>query len=348
MASPIFIVGANRSGTTLLRLILNAHPRIAIPDELIYFDSQMAGIPVERWRRPELAPAEYEAFVDRFLQRSRLSLQGLDLDAVRATILRGPHDFRRPYRCALRAWAQHHGKERWGEKTPGNLFYADILHEMFSDARFLYLVRDPRAGVASMQQVSFFPNDVVFNALSRRKHDVEGRARLQDAVPPPQRLRVSYEELVREPERTVARVCEFIGEPFRPQMLHFHRNADRYMKDEAETSYNAAATHPITDDRVDAWKSLLSDEQIAAVESICQPLMEAFGYRPTGRSPSLAGRGEMVTKELYWKLQLWRHRETRHYTVKYPLLARTRSRIRRLARYSFQFLRGASPFHSSG
>ena len=348
MASPLFIVGANRSGTTLLRLILNAHPRIAIPDELIYFDSQMAGIPVERWRRPELAPADYEAFVDRFLLTVRRPLQGLDLDALRKTILRGPHDFRRPYCCALRAWAQHHEKERWGEKTPGNLFYADILHEMFPDARFLYLVRDPRAGVASMQRVSFFPNDVVFNALSRRKHDVEGRARLRDAVPYPQRMRVSYEELVRKPETTVNRVCEFIGEPFRPRMLHFHRNADRYMKDEAEKSYNAAATHPITDDRVDAWKRLLSDEQIAAVESICQPAMESFGYRPTDQSLSAAGRSEMAIKHLYWKLQVWRHRETRHYTVKYPLFARTRSRIRQLARDGFQFLRGASPFHSSG
>jgi hypothetical protein len=348
MASPIFIVGANRSGTTLLRLILNAHPNIAIPDELIYFDSQLAGERIEHWRRPQLSPAEYEAFVDRFLQRSRLSLQGLDLDALRATILRGPRDFRRPYRCALRAWAQHHSKERWGEKTPGNLFYADILHDMFPDARFLYLVRDPRAGVASMQQVSFFPNDVVFNALNRRKHDVEGRDRLRAAVPDPQRMRVSYEELVREPEATVKGACDFIGEPFHARMLHFHRDADRYMKDEAEDTYNVAATHPITDDRVDAWQRLLSDEQIAAVESICQPVMESFGYRPTGRSLSLAGRGEMVTKELYWKLQVWRHQETRHYTVKYPLLARTRSRIRQMAGNGFQLLRGASPFHSSG
>lgn len=347
MESPIFIVGANRSGTTLLRLILNAHSRIAIPDELIYLDSRLAGVSIEEWRDPDLRLSAYEALVDDFLSRNRSvldGLDGLDLESLRREICAGPVTFRRPYQCTLEAWARHHGKSRWGEKTPGNLFYADILLDMFPDAKILYLVRDPRAGVASMQDVSFFPDDVVFNSLSRRKHDVQGRARLIQDVPEAQRMTVRYESLVRQPEAQVRSICQFLGEAFEPSMLRFHEDADRYMKDRAEEDYNAAATQPITDDRIDAWKERLSDDQIAVVESICAPILQAHDYTPTEGRPSFSRRAEMAIKKGYWALQCWRYRDVRHYTVKYPLFARTRTRLQSLRQWARQSVRLLSPF----
>lgn len=328
--SPIFIVGANRSGTTLLRLVLNAHSRIAIPDELIYFDSYLAGIPIELWREPDLTPDAYEAFVDRFLGEKCRPLDELDKAPVKEEILAGRSDFRRPYRLALEAWARHYDKERWGEKTPGNLFYADVIVDMFPEAHFLHVVRDPRAGVASMQEVSFFPDDVIFNALSRRKHDRTGRSLLERHVPSSQRMTIQYEELVRDPEFTTKSVCRFLGEPFEPRMLRFHEDAERYMKDDARERYNAAATSPITDDRVDTWKTRLTGQQIAVVEHLCHQTLNEFGYPPTDHRLSLATQAEIVAKQAYWQYQCWRHRDIRHYTVKYPLFARTRDRLRTL------------------
>lgn len=346
MSSPIFIVGANRSGTTLLRLILNAHPRIAIPDELIYFESRLAGVPIEKWRTPDLSPDAYEDVVDRFLKTCRQSLEGLDHSALRARILDGRPTFRRPYRCALEAWARHHDKPRWGEKTPGNLFYADILLEMFPTAQFVFVVRDPRAGVASMQRVGFFPDDVVFNALSRRKYDTTGRALLTKHVPASQRTTVRYEDLVQRPEATTRSICAFLDESFSRAMLDFHRDADQYMKDEAEERYNSAATQPITDDRVDAWTDRLTDDQVAVIEWICRDIMQDFGYARTNRQPSPAAWTELLVKRAYWALQCWRHRHRRGYTVKYQMLSRTRSRLQALLGRMRRRTRSISPFHS--
>ena len=328
--APVFIVGANRSGTTLLRLLLNAHSRIAIPDELVYLDSYVAGVPIEQWRRPGLSAAAYAAFVDRFLREQCAPLSGIDRGALRDAILAGRPDLRRPYQLALRAWAQHQGKARWGEKTPGNLFYADVLLDMFPEALFLYVVRDPRAGVASMQRVSFFPDDTCFNALSRRKHDTEGRRHLARHVPAAQRMTVQYETLVQAPASTLRAVCHFLGEAFEPQMLRFHQDAGRHMNDAAQNGHNTAATQPITDARIDAWTRRLSAKQTALVEHICADVLSAFGYRPTGRRLSWTTRGELLVRQAYWHWQCWRHRHIRHYTVKHPLFARTRTRLRSL------------------
>ena len=347
MSAPIFIVGANRSGTTLLRLILNAHPRIAIPDELIYFDSYLAGIPIEQWRFPGLSADAYEAFVEDFLRDNCQPLDELDRAALKRDILFGEQNFRHPYRRVLKAWADFHGKDRWGEKTPGNLFYADIILEMFPDAQFLYVVRDPRAGVASMQRVSLFPNDVVFNALSRRKHDTQGRKLLRRSVPADQRQTVRYEDLVQSPASTVRSLCDFLGEEYTPSMLRFHEDAEEYMKDAAEERYNETATHPITDDRVDAWKKHLSAEEVAIVESICTAVMQAFGYNPKAPPITLSRRAEMLLKRVYWRYQCWRHRDVRHYTVKHPIFARTRSTLASLRDRMRRGLRWVSPLRSS-
>ena len=346
MSSPIFIVGANRSGTTLLRLILNAHPRIAIPDELFYFDTHLQGLPVEQWRQPGLSTAAYEDFVDRFLSFDSGVIADLDREAVKRAILLGSADLRRPYECVLEAWATEHGKARWGEKTPGNLFYVDILYDMFPEAHFLYVVRDPRAGVASMQDVSFFPNDVMFNALSRRKYDTAGRALLEKSIPRSQRMTVRYEDLVRDPQETIRSVCEFVEEEFVPGMLHFHEDAGTYMKDEAEQSYNATATHPITDEYVDAWTDRLTPRQVGVVESVCAEVMETAGYVPTDRDLSAYDRVTIAVKRAYWAYQEWKARDARHYTVKHPLFARTRTRLQSLLRGGSRALRWISPFHT--
>jgi hypothetical protein len=130
----------------------------------------------------------------------------------------------------------------------------------------------------------------------------------------------------------VRTLCDFIGEDFEPSMLHFHRDADDYMKAEAARDYNAAATAPISASKIDAWKDRLTTDEVAIVEHLCRDVMRRFDYRPVTSGPRPADRVQMAIKTLYWRVQDWRHRDLRHYTVKHPMLARTRHRIRRLLR----------------
>ncbi|MDZ4699829.1 MAG: sulfotransferase [Rhodothermales bacterium] len=330
MKSPIFIVGANRSGTTLLRLILNAHPNLAIPEEVVYFGSSLAGVSIDRWRDPGLTKEAYTSFVMQFLDNNCQPLGDIDRDELLDTILEeGPADFRRPYQCVLESWAARQRKIRWGEKTPGNLFYADIIYEMFPDARFIHLVRDPRAGVSSMLGTSFFPNDVVFNALGRAKFMTEGRALLERHVPAEQRFLLRYEDIVASPEPTIRALCDFLGEAFEPAMMDFHEGASKFMKKEAAMDFNAAATRPISADMRDKWRAKLDTADIAKIQAVCRRVMADYGYELEPATLGLTDRLEVWIKQLYWRYQTYRNRHVRHYTVKSMMFARVRGRMRK-------------------
>jgi hypothetical protein len=331
MDAPIFIVGANRSGTTLLRLILNAHSRIAVPDELVYITSYLGNRGVEEWKDPGFSASRYRHFVENFLRRNEDALSPLNLDALADDIVTSTSpNFRSPYQMALEAWARYHGKKRWGEKTPSNIFYADTILEMFPDAQFIHLIRDPRAGVASMQDVWFFSNDPVFNALNRKKYLTEGQAILEKYVPDQQRYVARYEDLVRDPETVVRDLCTFLNESFEPRMLEFYKDATQYMKDEAAESFNKAATRPISSDKVDKWKDRLRPNAVAKIEAICEKEMHQHQYSLSGHSLSAGDWVKVLTKRLYWNIQDWRNRHIAHYVVRYPILHRTRQRIHKL------------------
>jgi hypothetical protein len=327
--SPIFIVGANRSGTTLLRLILNAHPRIAIPDELGYFDFNFSRRSFRPWHSPTVPPEQYEEFVIRFLERNEAALAPLSINRLKDDILSSPRlDLRVPYTRTLQAWTSHHGKSRWGEKTPGNLFYVDLLYDMFPEARFIYLVRDPRAGVNSMNRSILFSDDTVLNALNRRKYMQEGFDLLQATVPAEQRTVLKYEDLVAAPEATVQDLCTFIGEQFAPQMLNFHQDADQYMRPRAVKAFNQAATQPILKSKIDAWCQDLSADDVAMVEWICAASMRKHDYVPTGVTPSVLARCVAFSKRLYWQYQCRSHANSPGYIQQAPVLARFRNRAK--------------------
>lgn len=300
--APIFIVGANRSGTTLLRLILNAHSRIAIPEELNYFNTWMA----EHWREETADREAFRGRVHWYLQ-SKLppgAFGDTDVSALEEDIVAqaSVYDWRAVYEGLLTAWARHHGKIRWGEKTPGNLFYVDTLRAMFPEAQFIHLVRDPRAGVLSMQNASFFGDDMVINALNRRKYLREGLRR--DATMPPDKwTRVRYEDLLTAPEDTVRALCIFLGERYHPSMLTYYEDAERYMSPAAAQKFNRAARRPIDPKKADSWRDALPPADAALIGTICRREMEALGYAPLAdTAPPLTTRLAVPLKVAYWRL----------------------------------------------
>ena len=332
MGAPFFIVGASRSGTTMMRLLLNAHSRIGVPKEMAYFERCAIAGALETWQNPVFKQGDYAAFVQAFLKRRSIALEGLDTDQLAKEILADELiNLERPIRVALDAWTKKEGKETWGEKTPKNLFYVDKIYEMMPDARFIYIIRDPRAVVNSMNRFARFVDDSILNAFNWLQAAEYGYQLLMRSVPSEKRLSIKYEHLVSDVEGTTRRICTFLDEPFEDEMLAF------YMKSRGDLHPNAGQlggvdtlTQPISTVSVDKWRDQLQARDIALVEAVCADAMQVHGYECIGQRPGLRDSIEIAAKLKYCQWQQKRNRHLRSYQIAFKPFEKTLGRLKRL------------------
>ncbi len=156
---PIFVLGCPRSGTTLLQLMLHAHPRIAMPPEtrfvLTSYEARNSfGDLREEPNRRALADS---------IVRERHTLfydLGLDADEVFEKIVEGPPTLGSAIGIVFRGYARRFDKPRWGDKRPGYYQYIPALLRMFPDAQIVHLIRDGRDCVASLLTMPWFKQDI--------------------------------------------------------------------------------------------------------------------------------------------------------------------------------------------
>lgn len=303
---PIFIVGPPRSGTSMLRLMLNAHPHLAVPDETSFFN--------DFYKRPQTAAAQpwpemVNAFIGHCAKRFRPEV---DLEPVRQRLLGlETPDYAQLLAAPLAAWSAAQEKTRWGEKTPLHVFFGPDIIRLFPDAKVILLQRDPRATVASMNRFPHASSDSVLNAWLWHDVATRGAQTLTASVPPSQLAQLRYEDLVGAPEAELRRLCGFLGETFTATMLDFHRSV---------TSYQARVvtekiTKPVRDDR-ESWREHLSADDVACIEAICRRPMMSLGYEPGPRPAPLRGRLDIGAAWLYIRArQRLRHRDVRYRMV---------------------------------
>jgi hypothetical protein len=294
--SPTFIVGPSRSGTSMLRELLNGHDSMWITRETHYFDDLRA-----RFRgreRGALSAEEAGRCEAYFLARGHLAY-GADATPERSSIDRadlareadrlggGPDAYFEAF-CCLRARAN--GRTRWGEKTPRHAFRIGEMLTAFPSARIVCLVRDPRAVVASYRdwtaRAALAPElDTPFASDRRRArrsyHVVLASLMWRSATQAsfvarrrygPDRIFLqSYEELVREPEASTRRLCEWLGLSYQPAMLDVPL---------VQSSYAPGVQRGISTAPLARWREKLTPAEVGVIQSSCRGLMREFGYEP--------------------------------------------------------------------
>lgn len=277
--SPIFIVGSTRSGTTLARAVLSAHPNIAICDGLHYFPEI---VPYAE-KHPDLGDERtLDAFLD-WLPRARHASHLLEilplLPEIRVRLRREARPtYAHYFRFAMEAYARSRGRSRPGDKTCAHIRWLDRLFGLFPAARVIHMVRDPRAVAASHLAVGWASHEVLSHAV---KWCVRVDAWRAFAARRPdlgrQLLEVRYEDLVARPRETIGQLAAFVGEAFDPRMLEHHRYADIRIEHQP---WKLAVRDPIGKRAIGRWRTQLEPSRVALIEWIVGPRLRACGYEP--------------------------------------------------------------------
>lgn len=295
--APVFVVGLGRSGTTLLRLVLHAHPELAMLSETWWGPRVWD----RRWGYPMRDPVEpfRTRLVDRWVEQLASGDDfPQDLVAHRAGLLAGRADLGLFLADLGRRWAADQGARRWGEKTPVHVHHLDVLARIFPALRVVHLVRDPRDAAASLVRAPFAAShDVVGFAVEWRR-TLEHAAAQQAADPALAAavLTVRYEDLVRDTVGTVERVAAHVGVRAVPAMLDPQAQAAAFAPDQP---WMAATHRPISDRSVGRWVDDVDPDDVAVVEALCADGMAAHGYEPSTSGPAAAAATRLADR-------LWR------------------------------------------
>jgi protein-tyrosine sulfotransferase len=263
-AEAVFLVGCHRSGTTLVRYLLDAHPNIACPPESKF----IAGI---------------EAFLTYPQTLDGLAHLGISLEQVR-------NELRTMIAGVFAQYVIREGKRRWIDKTPNYFRLLPLIDWLFeSRASYLFIARHPCDTIDSLENARCFSADRLQDpdvaiALQRYGRSRSGWAHYWREV---NQCLVSfagqhqsrcftcrYEELVEATERILTKLLSFIGETFRPGLIenaftnsHTFGYEDWKIRDATEVYRTSVCK----------WTKWPPDE-IQALWEIVGPLAEALGY----------------------------------------------------------------------
>lgn len=211
-----FIVGVGRSGTTLLRLMLDAHPDVAIPSETHFLEEVVRRARLETFSAGQLRDVLVNAPT-----WENLAMDAASLDAVLQAVV--PLTAREGVRAFYRLYARQSGKVRWGDKTPPYRALMAEIADLLPEAHFIHVIRDGRDVVLSYRGLWFGPGDDLDQAAAFWRDEVTAARRTGRLLP--HYLEIRYEDLVTDPDGTLKVVCAYLDLPFDEVMSRYHLRA---------------------------------------------------------------------------------------------------------------------------
>ncbi len=196
--------------------------------------------------------------------------------------------------CRLHgAWARSEGKPRWGDKTPHYLGAIPTLLELFPRAKILHVYRDGRDVALSWLRRKMEPRNTYMAACYWRDR-VRAGMRVGRQLPPGSYMEVRYEELLRDTEGVMRRVCDFIGEPFCEEVLKPNRlnlGPLGWRRKRPEDGGRSKST--VVTDNAGGWRTRMKRRQRILFESVAGDLLSELGYEVRGprRRVTLPERG---------------------------------------------------------
>ncbi|HEX5740277.1 MAG TPA: sulfotransferase [Pilimelia sp.] len=273
---PILVVGCARSGTTMLQLMLHAHPRIAIGSETRFV---LEGYRARREFGDLAVEANRRRLAEWIVRRRATAVAdlGLDADALVEAIVAAPPTLGSAFGTVFRSYAQRFGKPRWGDKRPAYIDNLDVLLRLFPTAQIVAILRDGRDCVASLKEMHWHRGGTP-EAAAAWARAVDTAAAAARELGADTFHQVRYEDLVRDPTGTLRRVCAFLGEEYDAAMAEPARIAATAVPE--KKTWHRRTREAVSDARIGSWRQRLTPEEIALCQAALGRRLAELGYPP--------------------------------------------------------------------
>ncbi len=286
----VFVLGSPRSGTTLLRRILDAHSRIAIAPEsewIAEYYKKRTGMTPEGVVTRDLAT--------RLVEHPKFHCLGICGRELEVLVETGePTGYAQFVSQLLDRYGWAQGKPLVGDKTPGYVRQIHVLHRLWPGAKFIHLIRDGRDVCLSVlnwkrkaaRLAELFPTwaeDQVMTAALCWERDARQGSRRGRLLGHELYREIRYEHLVTQPAEEIQELCSFLGVPYESAMLEFHQGRTR-----SDPGLSPkAAWLPITPGLRD-WRKQMKAGDIERFEATAGGLLDELNYPRGCPSPPRA------------------------------------------------------------
>lgn len=272
----ILMIGTQRSGSNLLRLMLDQIPTIFAPHPPHILQRMMPLLPSygdlnqkrefallvdDVCRLVEMNPVEWDGV---YLSRKEVisRCQENSLIAVFAAI----------YDIATETW----GKQTWCCKSLANVHYLWEINEYIRDAKYLYLYRDGRDVAVSFKKAVV--GEKHFYHIAKQWRSAQLAAiRMRELLPEDKFFSISYEALTSNTEASLKQICHFLAVEYTPEMLNFHQSKEA-LKTSSSSSLWQNVTKPLMTQNTQKFLTEASEEEVHIFECIAGDALEALGY----------------------------------------------------------------------
>jgi len=279
---PVFVAGPDRSGTTLLFALLASHPDLSMARRTNmwrYFHGRYGELHES---------ANLERCLDDMIGFRRMRHLAPDRARILREFAHGPASYGRLFALLHEHQAERAGKSRWGDKSLHTEHYVERLFAEFPDACVVHLVRDPRDRYASVRRRHGQDLSRVGAATGRWLSST--RAAVRNAARHPDRyLVVRYEDLARDPEATLRRVCDFVALEYSPEMLAMAGAPDH--RTGGNSSFGDLEHSAVSTRAIGRFRTALTPSEIAFVQLVARRELAAHGYQPV--DAGLRGRARI-------------------------------------------------------
>ncbi len=272
----IFMIGIQRSGSNLLRLMLNELPEIAAPHPPHILQRMMPLVPYYG----DLAKTgPFSLLVDdvcRLVELNPVPWEGVVLDrkdvAARCRKRSLVAVFGAVYDVMAEAW----GAKTWCCKSLANIYYLPEIEDYFTDAKYIYLYRDGRDVAVSFSKAVV--GEKHFYHIAKEWNEAQQLAlSFRKKVPARRFFNLSYEQLTTETERSIRTLCQFLGVAYKPSMLEFYKSGEAKRAASASNLWENV-TNPVMKNNSRKFLKEAREGDIRIFESVAGDSMDALGY----------------------------------------------------------------------